>query len=70
MAKEATEVRLNGFIRLMVFGLMGVVGADLSGLMYTDGARVEWEVFRPGLGAAEELKAEHQCTFRYVWQHL
>lgn len=50
----------------MVFGLMGVVGADLSGLMYTDGARVEWEVFRPGLGAAEELKAEHQCTFRYV----
>lgn len=54
----------------MVFGLMGVVGADLSGLMYTDGARVEWEVFRLGLGAAEELKAEHQCTFRYVWQHL
>lgn len=47
----------------MVFGLMGVVGADLSGLMYTDGARVEWEVFRLGLGAAEELKAEHQCTF-------
>lgn len=44
----------------MVFGLMGVVGADLSGLMYTDGARVEWEVFRLGLGAAEELKAEHQ----------
>lgn len=40
----------------MVFGLMGVVGADLSGLMYTDGARVEWEVFRLGLGAAEELK--------------
>lgn len=28
--------------------------ADLSGLMYTDGARVEWEVFRLGLGAAEE----------------
>lgn len=68
LAKEATEVRLNGFIRLMVFGLMGVVGADLSGLMYTDGERTVWEFFRPGLGTAEELKAEHSCTFRYVWQ--
>lgn len=43
----------------MVFGLMGVVGADLFGLMYIDGVRVEWEVFRFGLGVVEELKVEY-----------
>lgn len=59
MVKEVIEVRLNGFIRLMVFGLMGVVGADLFGLMYIDVVRVEWEVFRFGLGVVEELKVEY-----------